>query len=105
MRNYRIHILFGILLSWGISQPDIYRSIEDVEKEWTGYTSFQKEEMISFCDFFYLTKVTTRGAFLLHFKSFINFQTTHLYRQFNITLQGLMRRWRITTLPLVTMLK
>ena len=53
MRNYRIHILFGILLSWGISQPDIYRSIEDVEKEWTGYTSFQKEEMISFCDFLF----------------------------------------------------
>ena len=53
MRNYRIHILCGILLSWGISQPDIYRSIEDVEKEWTGYTSFQKEEMVSFCDFLF----------------------------------------------------
>ncbi len=53
MRNLRkwinVVFLFGIVLS----QKDIYRSVEDVQEEWTGYTSFQKEEMISFCDFLF----------------------------------------------------
>ena len=54
---------------------------------------------------FYLMKDTTRGAFLLPFRSFINSQKTHLYQQFNIILQDVMRRWAILILPLAIMLK
>ena len=53
MRNYRKHIIVSFLLSFLISQDDIYRTVDDVKDEWTGYTSFQKEEMISFCDFLF----------------------------------------------------
>ena len=53
MRNFRIQIVFIILLSWVIAQPELYRSVEDIKTEWTGYTSFQKEEMVSFCDFLF----------------------------------------------------
>ena len=30
-----------------------YRSIEQIESEWGNYTKFQRDEMISFCDFLY----------------------------------------------------
>tara|TARA_B100000214_G_scaffold116805_2_gene82499 strand:+ start:1094 stop:2164 length:1071 start_codon:yes stop_codon:yes gene_type:complete len=53
MRNFRIQIVFCILLGLVVSQPDLYRSVEDIQTEWTGYTSFQKEEMVSFCDFLF----------------------------------------------------
>jgi len=53
MRNLRKQIIIVFLFSIVLSQKDIYRSVEDVQEEWTGYTSFQKEEMISFCDFLF----------------------------------------------------
>ena len=53
MRNLRKQISLVFLISVSSSQNDIYRSIEDVQEEWSGYTSFQKEEMISFCDFLF----------------------------------------------------
>jgi len=53
MRNLRKQIIFVFLSSVILSQQDIYRSVEDVKEEWTGYTSFQKEEMLSFCDFLF----------------------------------------------------
>ena len=53
MRNFRIQIVFCILLGLVVAQPDLYRSVEDIQTEWTGYTSFQKEEMVSFCDFLF----------------------------------------------------
>ena len=53
MRNLRKQIIFVFLSSVLLSQQDIYRSVEDVKEEWTGYTSFQKEEMLSFCDFLF----------------------------------------------------
>ena len=36
-----------------LSQQDVYHSVEDIKTEWTGYTSYQKEEMVSFCDFLF----------------------------------------------------
>ena len=53
MRNLRKQFIFVFLFSILFSQNDIYRSVEDVQEEWSGYTSFQKEEMISFCDFLF----------------------------------------------------
>ena len=53
MRNLRKQITFVFLFSIVLCQNDIYRSIDDVQDEWTGYTSFQKEEMVSFCDFLF----------------------------------------------------
>ena len=53
MRNLRRQIIFAFLFSIVLSQNDIYRSVDEVQDEWTGYTSFQKEEMVSFCDFLF----------------------------------------------------
>ena len=53
MRNLRKRITFVFLFSIVLCQNDIYRSVDDVQDEWTGYTSFQKEEMVSFCDFLF----------------------------------------------------
>ena len=35
------------------AQKDVYRNVEAIEKEWKGYTSYQKEEALSFCDFLF----------------------------------------------------
>jgi len=43
-----MHIAFSVL----ICQED-YRSIEQIESEWGYYTKFQRDEMISFCDFLF----------------------------------------------------
>ena len=43
-----MHIAFSVL----ICQED-YRSIEQIESEWGDYTKFQRDEMISFCDFLF----------------------------------------------------
>ena len=53
MRNLRKQIIFAFLFSTALCQNAIYRSVDEVEDEWTGYTSFQKEEMVSFCDFLF----------------------------------------------------
>ena len=53
MRNLRRQIIFAFLFSIALCQNDIYRSVDEVQDEWTGYTSFQKEEMVSFCDFLF----------------------------------------------------
>ena len=53
MRNLRRQIIFAFLFSIVLCQNDIYRSIDDVQDEWIGYTSFQKKEMLSFCDFLF----------------------------------------------------
>ena len=41
------------LLAQLFAQKDIYRNVEAIEKEWKGYTSYQKEEALSFCDFLF----------------------------------------------------
>ena len=53
MRNLKRQISIIFLLTFVFSQQEIYRSVDDIESEWTGYASFQKEEMISFCDFLF----------------------------------------------------
>tara|TARA_B100000900_G_scaffold169749_1_gene144181 strand:+ start:990 stop:2015 length:1026 start_codon:yes stop_codon:yes gene_type:complete len=35
------------------AQKDIYRNVDAIEKEWKGYTSYQKQEALSFCDFLF----------------------------------------------------
>ncbi len=35
------------------AQKDIYRDVESIKREWKGYTSYQKEEALSFCDFLF----------------------------------------------------
>ncbi len=53
MRNLSKQICFVILFSIGFSQREIYRNADDIKDEWTEYTSYQKEEMLSFCDFLF----------------------------------------------------
>ena len=43
-----MHIAFSVLVC-----QDRYRSIEQIESEWGDYTKFQRDEMISFCDFLF----------------------------------------------------
>ena len=51
MRILRRQIIFAYLFSIVLCQNDIYRSVDEVQDEWTSYTSFQKEEMVSLNDF------------------------------------------------------
>ena len=53
MRTYYIQILILFLLGQSYAQKERYRNIESIEKEWKGYTSHQKEEALSFCDFLF----------------------------------------------------
>ena len=55
MRFFLRQFLFYILICQLFSQTT-YRSVEEIESEWSGYTSYQKEEMISFCDFLFKEK-------------------------------------------------
>ena len=49
------------------TQSDVYRSIDDI-KSWENYTSYQKEEMLSFCDFLFNEGHYERC--LIHVKSY-----------------------------------
>lgn len=53
MRNQNKHIFIVLLLNLIFGQQDLYRSVDDIKTEWTGYTSYQKEELVSFCDFLF----------------------------------------------------
>ena len=53
MRTYYKQIIILFLLGQSFAQKDVYRSVEAIEKEWKGYTSYQKEEALSFCDFLF----------------------------------------------------
>ena len=50
--NFR-QIFYIFLLGSVFAQFDVYRNIEAIEDEWKGYTSYQKEEALSFCDFLF----------------------------------------------------
>ena len=43
-----MHIALSVLIC-----QEGYRSIEQIESEWADYTKFQRDEMISFCDFLF----------------------------------------------------
>lgn len=45
-------ILFFALLQFSQGQKE-YHSVEEIEREWKEYTSFQREELLSFCDFLF----------------------------------------------------
>ena len=53
MRTYFKQIIIFFLLAQAFAQKDIYRNVDAIEKEWKGYTSYQKEEALSFCDFLF----------------------------------------------------
>ena len=53
MRTYYKQIIIFFLLGQAFAQKDIYRNVDAIEKEWKGYTSYQKEEALSFCDFLF----------------------------------------------------
>ena len=53
MRKYIRDFIAVAFISISFSQPDMYRSTDDIKSEWEEKTSFQKEEMISFCDFLF----------------------------------------------------
>ena len=53
MRTYYTQIMILFLLGQSFAQKDVYRNVEAIEKEWKGYTSYQKEEALSFCDFLF----------------------------------------------------
>ena len=53
MRTYYKQIVILFLLGQSFAQKDIYRNVEAIEKEWKGYSSYQKEEALSFCDFLF----------------------------------------------------
>ncbi len=45
-------ILFiGVLAAGLVAQDQPYRHTDDIKKEWQDYTLFQKQELLSFCDF------------------------------------------------------
>ena len=53
MQKFIKQIIFIILLCIGYSQTKTYRSVDEIKSEWGDYTSYQKEEMFSFCDFLF----------------------------------------------------
>ena len=53
MRTYYKQIIILFLLGQSFAQKDVYRNVEAIEQEWKGYTSYQKEEALSFCDFLF----------------------------------------------------
>ena len=50
MLKYLLYLLFFSSIAFGQKN---YRSTEQIESEWQGYTKFQRDEMISFCDFLF----------------------------------------------------
>ena len=53
MRTYFKQIIIIFLVAQAFAQKDVYRNVDAIEKEWKGYTSYQKEEALSFCDFLF----------------------------------------------------
>ena len=53
MRVFFKSLLILSSLNICFSQGDIYQNEEQIKSEWKGYSTFQKDEMISFCDFLF----------------------------------------------------
>ena len=53
MRIKLNQIIYILLLGLAFSQNDMYRNTESIKDEWKGYTSYQKDEALSFCDFLF----------------------------------------------------
>jgi tetratricopeptide (TPR) repeat protein len=52
MQNFIKYFIYTFFSCQLISQQ-AYRSVEEIESEWGGYTEYQREEMIAFCDFLF----------------------------------------------------
>ena len=52
MRNKFSYLIIGWQLSIVLGQQP-YRSVEQIQEEWTDYTSYQRDEMVTFCDFLF----------------------------------------------------
>jgi len=48
------------VLIFPLSGQQRYRSVDEIKDEWTDYTSFQKDELVSFCDFLFKEKYYER---------------------------------------------
>ncbi len=55
------YILFVGLLVSSLLGQDQYRSIEQAQDDWQDYTQFQKQELLSFCDFLIIEEVYERA--------------------------------------------
>lgn len=53
MRKKNKQFILWFFFSILFSQQDLYRSVDDIKKEWSGYTKYQKEELISFSEFLF----------------------------------------------------
>mgnify|MGYP001266560076 CR=1 FL=1 len=52
MQNFTKYFIYALFCCQLISQQ-VYRSVEEIESEWGGYTEYQRDEMIAFCDFLF----------------------------------------------------
>ena len=56
MCNLFQKLLLSLLIFSNLFSQINYRSIDEIESEWAGYASYQKEEMLTFCDFLFKEK-------------------------------------------------
>ena len=56
MYNHFQNFLFSLLIYSSLFSQINYRSVDEIESDWSGYTSFQKEEMLTFCNFLFKEK-------------------------------------------------
>ena len=56
MFNLFQKLLISLLIFSNLFSQINYRSIDEIESEWAGYASYQKEEMLTFCDFLFKEK-------------------------------------------------
>ena len=51
MRKSNTYII--LLLLCFVSAQENYRSVDQIQTEWADHTNYQRDEMLSFCDFLY----------------------------------------------------
>ena len=66
-----------------------FRSVDDIKDDWQDHTTFQKHELLSFCDFL-IDGGHYERALLSLFNIYINFRVTVWKRQCFIILPGVM---------------
>jgi len=53
-------LIWILILGISVAQQSTYRSPDEIKHEWTEYTDYQRNEMVSFCDFLYQEKYYER---------------------------------------------
>ena len=74
MRIKFSYLIIGFMLSIILGQQP-YSSVEQIQEEWTDYTSYQRDEMVSFCDFLF-KESHLNDVFSLPFNYYTDFQMT-----------------------------